>query len=90
MALWGLGVDRLPDRVTALGGKYFFDDDQQWPDTQYVVAEFDPAARISLTGLASLRADLADLLGAPVDLAEWTVLKSPVRAQAEREAVRVF
>lgn len=40
VALWGIGVDRLPDRTTALGGKYFFDDDQQWPDTQYVAAEF--------------------------------------------------
>ncbi|HEY8504006.1 MAG TPA: gfo/Idh/MocA family oxidoreductase, partial [Gemmataceae bacterium] len=41
IARWGLGVDRLPDRVAALGGKYFFDDDQQFPDTQYVVFEYD-------------------------------------------------
>jgi GFO/IDH/MocA oxidoreductase family protein len=26
--------------VAALGGKYFFDDDQQFPDTQYVVFEY--------------------------------------------------
>ena len=31
----------LPNRVAALGGKYFFDDDQEWPDTQYVVCEYD-------------------------------------------------
>ncbi|HPA17135.1 MAG TPA: Gfo/Idh/MocA family oxidoreductase [Verrucomicrobiae bacterium] len=38
---WGLGVgDRHPNRVCALGGKYFFDDDQQFPDTQTVVFEY--------------------------------------------------
>lgn len=41
VAAWGLGVDRLPDRVASLGGKLHFDDDQQWPDTQYVVCEYD-------------------------------------------------
>src|SRR5262245_32656532 len=41
VAVWGLGVETLPNRVTALGGKYFFDDDQEWPDTQYVVCEYD-------------------------------------------------
>jgi predicted dehydrogenase len=42
VGVWGLGVDALPNRVAALGGKYFFDDDQEWPDTQYVVCEYDP------------------------------------------------
>jgi predicted dehydrogenase len=37
---WGLGVDGHPTRVAALGGKYFFDDDQQFPDTQTVVFEY--------------------------------------------------
>ena len=37
----GMGFDALPNRVAALGGKYFFDDDQEWPDTQYVVCEYD-------------------------------------------------
>lgn len=41
VAVWGLGLDALPNRVAALGGKYFFDDDQEWPDTQYSVCEFD-------------------------------------------------
>jgi predicted dehydrogenase len=32
-ALWGLGVDSHPTTIAAAGGKYFFDDDQEWPDT---------------------------------------------------------
>jgi predicted dehydrogenase len=40
LALWGLGVTEHPATITAIGGKYFFDDDQQWPDTQYVVYEY--------------------------------------------------
>jgi predicted dehydrogenase len=41
IARWGLGVDTHPNTMTALGGKYFFDDDQQFPDTQYVAFEYD-------------------------------------------------
>ena len=55
-----------------------------------LVTELDPAARVSLTGLASLRAELADLLGAPVDLAEWNILRPPMLDRARREAVRAF
>ncbi len=40
VALWGLGVVTHPERITCLGGKYFFDDDQQFPDTQYAVFEY--------------------------------------------------
>jgi predicted dehydrogenase len=40
LACWGLGVDKHPSSIAALGGKYFFDDDQQFPDTQYVVFEY--------------------------------------------------
>lgn len=39
-ARWGLGVEGLPTRVAAIGGKYFFDDDQQFPDTQQVIFEY--------------------------------------------------
>ena len=38
---WGLGVTTHPNRIAALGGKHFFDDDQEFPDTQYVVFEYD-------------------------------------------------
>jgi predicted dehydrogenase len=40
LARWGLGVECQPSKIAAIGGKYFFDDDQQWPDTQYVVYEY--------------------------------------------------
>lgn len=40
VALWGLGVKTHPTTATCLGGKYFFDDDQQFPDTQYAVFEY--------------------------------------------------
>jgi predicted dehydrogenase len=33
IARWGLGVEGLPASAMALGGKYYFDDDQQFPDT---------------------------------------------------------
>ena len=61
------------------------------PDSDVdLVVDFDPVARVSLTGLASLRADLSEMLGVPVDLAEWRILRPPVRERAEREAVRAF
>ncbi|WP_166825743.1 Gfo/Idh/MocA family protein [Thalassoroseus pseudoceratinae] len=43
VALWGFGVNTHPSRVTCLGGKYFFDDDQEFPDTQYAVFEYPQA-----------------------------------------------
>jgi predicted dehydrogenase len=39
-ARWVLGLD-APLRVTSGGGKYFYDDDQQTPDTQVVTYDFD-------------------------------------------------
>jgi len=40
VAVWGLGVTGHPSRATCFGGKYFFDDDQQFPDTQYAQFEY--------------------------------------------------
>ncbi len=40
VACWGLGATTHPSTVSCLGGKYFFDDDQQFPDTQYAVFEY--------------------------------------------------
>jgi hypothetical protein len=42
---WGLGVEAHPNTVTALGGKYFFDDDQEFPDTQTLVFEWNNAGK---------------------------------------------
>jgi len=46
IARWGLGVATHPSTIAALGGKYFFDDDQQWPDTQYIVYEYPGDGKI--------------------------------------------
>ncbi len=32
MCLWGLGVKTLPDKVTAMGGKFLWDDDKETPE----------------------------------------------------------
>ncbi|REK17886.1 MAG: gfo/Idh/MocA family oxidoreductase [Planctomycetota bacterium] len=41
---WGLGVDTHPAKVSAVGGKLFFDDDMEFPDTQQVTFEYPDAA----------------------------------------------
>ena len=45
VARWGLGVVTHPHRIAALGGKSFFDDDQQHADTQYIVYEYAGATK---------------------------------------------
>jgi predicted dehydrogenase len=42
IALWGLGADRQPDRITGAGGKYFFDDDQEFADQMVCTYEWNP------------------------------------------------
>jgi predicted dehydrogenase len=49
IARWGLGDPDHPTRISGHGSKLFFDDDQQFPDTQYVTFEF-PKADGSGTG----------------------------------------
>ncbi len=53
-------------------------------------ATFDPAAKLSLVGLASLRAELSERLGVAADLVTRDALHPALRSQAEREAVRVW
>jgi len=45
IARWGLGVETHPSTVAAIGGKYFFDDDQQFPDTMNVGFEYPNASK---------------------------------------------
>ena len=45
IARWGLGVETHPSVVSATGGKLFFDDDQQFPDTMYVSFDYAPDAK---------------------------------------------
>lgn len=40
IARWGLGVDGFPETTVAVGGKYYFDDDQQFPDHATCVFEW--------------------------------------------------
>ena len=41
---WCLGVDTHPSKVSAAGGKLFFDDDMEFPDTQQVTFEYPDVA----------------------------------------------
>ena len=43
LARWGLGVETHPTTVTAMGGKYVLDNDQEFPDTQYVLYQYENA-----------------------------------------------
>ncbi len=40
IARWGLGVETHPRTAAAVGGKLSFDDDQQFPDTQYAAFDY--------------------------------------------------
>jgi len=47
MARWGLGVRTLPSTVSAAGGKYFFDDDQEFPDTLTAAFEYPGDGKVA-------------------------------------------
>lgn len=44
--LWGLGAKTHPSIVSAAGGKYFFDDDQEFPDTQQITFEYPDDGKV--------------------------------------------
>lgn len=35
-----MGLDAFPQAISCSGGKFFFEDDQQWPDTQFVTYDY--------------------------------------------------
>lgn len=51
---WGLGVD-YPIRVASTGGRYFWRDDQETPDTHILTFEFERGQTIAWEGLSCNR-----------------------------------
>ena len=45
-ARWGLDLDTLPSSIAGLGGKYFFDDDQEFPDTATITFEYPDDGKV--------------------------------------------
>ena len=37
---WVMGLEGMPQAICCSGGKFFFEDDQQWPDTELVTYEY--------------------------------------------------
>lgn len=54
LSRWGLQVE-FPERVVSSGGRYWFADDQQTPDTHIVSFEFDDGRQIIWEGLSCNR-----------------------------------
>jgi predicted dehydrogenase len=48
-ARWGLGVETHPSLVAAVGGRYFFDNGAEFPDTQQVCYQYPAAGPSSKT-----------------------------------------
>jgi predicted dehydrogenase len=42
VAIWGLGINKLPASVASTGGKYVYDDDQETPNTQIATFDYGP------------------------------------------------
>ena len=55
-----------------------------------LLAAFDEARPLSLLDVIRIENQIADLLGAPVDLIEEGTLKPRVQQNVDREAVRAF
>ncbi len=41
-----MGLDEMPELISCAGGKFFFEDDQQFPDTQFVDYEYPKQKKI--------------------------------------------
>jgi predicted nucleotidyltransferase len=55
-----------------------------------LVVEINPAAGVSLTGLARLQLDLTDALQRMADLTEWHLLTDDARETARKDVVEIF
>ena len=64
--------------------------DQSWQSDVDLMAEFDPRREYSLLDRVRLERRLAEILGAPVDLAPVRTLKDEVRERATSEALLAF
>lgn len=54
LSRWGLGVD-YPVRVTSSGGRYYYNDDWETPDTQILSYEFEGGKQITWEGFSCNR-----------------------------------
>jgi hypothetical protein len=69
IARWGLGKNVLPKKVHSSGGKFVYDDDQETPNTQLAVYEYDDCQLIfEVRGLltggeSSIQYDGANYIG---------------------------
>jgi predicted dehydrogenase len=96
IARWGLDVE-LPTRVSASGGKYYFNDDQQTPDTHLVQYDFSDK-RITwehrlwsshgTEGRSAAAAFYGDQGTLVVDRSGWKVydLKNPITSDSSEQA----
>ena len=78
IARWGLGVTH-PTKVSAIGGKFMFDDDQETPNTLNARFEFD----------VERQEEDDDVRGAPLDAAT-TKPASTARSPATRSATQFY
>ena len=96
IARWGLGVE-LPTRVSASGGKFYFNDEQQTPDTHLVQYDFSDK-RITwehrlwsshgTEGRSAAAAFYGDQGTLVVDRSGWKVydLKEPITSDSSEQA----
>lgn len=55
-----------------------------------LMAEFDESRRLTLLDMVKFERRLSAMIGAPVDLASWKLLKDSVRERSLQEAIVAF
>lgn len=46
LCMWGLGIDRLPERITSMGGKFLWDDCKEVPEIQTSIYHYPKEKKI--------------------------------------------